>query len=792
MVAAKEDCALCGLEIHGSPVVRTFEGVEKHFCCQGCSRIYQVAHENNMLDQVLTQPKRKPMKFADIRFKPGETAYFSIRGMWCAGCAVAAEHVLKHQEGIKNVDVSFAAERGRIQYDPALVDLNTVLQSLNGLGYASSLLSDAGDQRAERGREHTLYQLLTALAFGMQVMFFYLEQLYPLYVSGQSSTPDVRRLHYIVWMLTTPVFFYGGYSFLLGAWRALKARTATMDTLVAMGTFSAYSYSVYVTLSGRGEAYFDSVTMITTFVMLGRYLETLGGAEARKGIRKLLNLQPDKAWLKADNTWKEVRTNTLKIGDIILIKPGQRVPADAEIQDGQAALDEALLTGESLPVSKGAGDIIFAGTLVTDSALTCSVTRLDQDTKLAHITQLVEQTLAAKPPIQRLADIASAYFTFGILGVAILTFLGWLSAGHGIAQSLLTAVAVLVVACPCALGLATPFALTVTLGRATQAGILVRNPAALETAAGIKTMAFDKTGTLTLGEMAVVSAEVNPKIELNEEELLCLAAAVEQYSEHPIAKAIVAACPGSVAVAREFQALRGMGVSARVDGQGDRRIMMGSLRFLGEDNDSVLATLEQDRSEMGQSVIWVGWDEVKAGFIALRDTPNPTAKETLQQLREKGIRLVMLSGDSSRTTKAMAAELKLTEFVGDCIPAEKLKLIQKWQENGEKVGMIGDGVNDAPALAQADLSITIIGGTDVAGETSDVVLMRPDLTLIPWFIHLCQRTRRVILQNLAWAFAYNLVVIPLAAFGIISPVIASVTMAASSVLVVGNSLRLRM
>ena len=791
MVAVKEHCALCGLEIHGSPVLQNFGGEEKHFCCQGCARIYQVAHENNMLDQVLTQPKRKPMKFADLRFKPGETAYFSIRGMWCAGCAVAAEHVLKQQAGIKNVDVSFAAERGRIQYDPAVADPNAILRSLSGLGYQSNLLSDVSDQSAERGREHTLYQLLTALAFGMQVMFFYLEQLYPLYAAGKSGTPDVRRLHFIVWMLTTPVFFYGGYSFLLGAWRALKARTATMDTLVAMGTLSAYCYSVYVTLSGKGLVYFDSVAMITTFVMIGRYLETLGGDAARKGIRKLLSLQPSEAWLNVGGVWREVPSDTLKIGDAILIKPGQRVPADAEIQEGQAAIDESLLTGESTPVGKNPGDIVFAGTLVTDGALTCEVRQLSHDTRLARITQLVERTLAAKPPIQRLADKASAYFTFGIVGISILTFLGWSGTGHDIARSLLAAVAVLVVACPCALGLATPFALTITLGRATETGILVRNPASLETAAKVSCMAFDKTGTLTRGALAVTSVEVNPGMGLKSEELLRLAASVEQFSEHPLAKAIVAACPVPLAAAGEFQSLRGMGASARVGGQDGRRVMVGSLRFLGEEGCGELAALAQARSERGESVIWIGWDGAKAGFIALRDAPNPSAKAALSRLRQAGIRLVMLSGDNPRTTGAIAAELGLKEFEGDCTPADKLKHIQTWQTEGERVGMIGDGINDAPALAQADLSATIVGGTDVAGETSDVMLMRPDLELIPWFIHLCHRTQRVIAQNLAWAFAYNLVVLPMAAFGIISPVIASVTMATSSILVVGNSLRLR-
>ena len=791
MVAANETCALCGLDIHSSPVSYAVDGEEKHFCCQGCARVYQVAHENNMLDQVLARPQPKPSGFTDVIFKPGETAYFSIGGMGCAGCAVAAERVLRNQPGIKTVDVSFAAERGRIQYDPAQVNPASALQRLDGLGYRSRLLSDAGEQRAERGQERTLLQLITAAAFGMQVMSLYITQLYPLYATRQFNAPEVRQLQYLVWLLATPVFFYGGSSILRGAWRALSARTATMDTLVALGTLSAYGYSVYVTLVGGGEVYFDSVTMITTFVMLGRYLETLGGAEARKGIRKLLNLQPDKAWRRVGDVWQEVPGSVLSLGDTILVKSGQRVPADAEIREGQAALDEALLTGESVPVNKGPGDMVFAGTLVTDSALTCRVTRLAQDTRLAHITQLVEQTLAAKPPIQRLADQASAYFTFGILGLAVITFLGWWSTGHAPAQGLLAAVAVLVVACPCALGLATPFALTIALGRTTQVGILVRNPAALEAAANMQRIIFDKTGTLTRGQMTVVATAVSPEMALAGDDLLCLAAAVEQYSEHPVAQAIMAACSSPLAAAGEFQALRGLGASARVVGQSGRRVMVGSLRFLGVNGHSPLTAQTQTRAEQGQTIVWVGWDEVTAGFIALRDEPNPTAREALRQLQVDGIRTVMLSGDSPRTTQAIAAELGLAEYEGNCTPAEKTARILAWQTAGERVGMAGDGVNDAPALAQADLSIAMAGGTDVAGETSDVVLTRHDLNLIPWFIRLSGRTNQIIRENLGWAFAYNLLAVPLAAFGIISPVIAAVTMAASSVLVVGNSLRLR-
>jgi Cu+-exporting ATPase len=354
----------------------------------------------------------------------------------------------------------------------------------------------------------------------------------------------------------------------------------------------------------------------------------------------------------------------------------------------------------------------------------------------------------------------------------------------------LAAVAVLVVACPCALGLATPLALAVSLGRTTRAGILVRNPVALETAAQVQRVVFDKTGTLTRGRMTVKEVVVSGD-GLSQDRLLCLAAAVEQYSEHPIARAVVEACSGPRPTADEFQALRGLGASARVVEQNEQRVMVGSPRFLDVSEDSPLKVQARSHADRGETVIWIGWGEGTAGFITLRDEPNPSSQGALSRLQADGIDAVMLSGDDPRTVQAVAAELGLTGYEGNCPPPDKATRVQEWQTAGERVAMVGDGVNDAPALAQADLSITVAGGSDVAGETSDVVLMRSDLALVSWFIHLSRRTRRIILQNLGWAFAYNLVSVPLAAFGLISPVVAATAMATSSLLVVGNSLRLR-
>ena len=785
MVDATSACDLCGLSIGDASIVRSFDGQEKHFCCSGCARVYEVARENNMLDQVRPKP-RPPAPILDL--SKTETAYFDVGGMWCAGCATAAEHVLRNRSGIRQADISFAAERGRMQYDPSLVDPTVVLQTLDSLGYRARLLSDPSEMHQERQQERTLRQLIVAAAFGMQVMLLYLVQLYPLYAVKQFDSPDVRRLQYLVWVLVTPVLLWGGSSFLRGAWRALRARTATMDTLVSLGTLSAYVYSIYVTLTGSGEVYFDSVAMITTFVMIGRYLETLGGAQARKDIRNLFKLQPDTAQKRINDDWQTVQARVLQAGDTILVKPGERIPADAEIVEGGGVVDESLLTGESVPAEKSVGDWVYAGTVTTDAALICRVTRSVGETRLAQITRLVDQTLSTKPPIQRLADRASAYFALGILAAVVLTGLAWILTGHPPAQAMLSAVAVLVVACPCALGLATPLALTVTLGRTTKAGILVRNPKALETAAQVQRIVLDKTGTLTMGRMSVVETVVDAPGGTDPADLLALAAAVERRSEHPIARAIVAATDASLPDAGGFQFLRGLGASAQVSGQ---RVMVGSAQFLGVEAGAPPMVTAQTHTRRGETVVWVGSDGRAKGFIVLRDTLNPTAKEALRQLETAQIRVVMLSGDDPRTTQATAAELGLSDYEGYCPPADKAVRIAAWQQDGTKVAMVGDGVNDAPALAQADVSITAAGGTDVAGETSDIVLTRTDLTLIPWLVVRARRTRRIILQNLGWAFAYNLVSVPLAAFGVISPVIAALAMATSSLLVVGNSLRLR-
>ena len=760
------NCDFCGMEITGDPVVDVIDNQEKKFCCHGCAQAYKNAHEAGMLSEI--QKKAEHGEMHSHKGTKEESAYFSVGGMWCAGCAAAAENVLKNQVGIKDVNISFAAERGRVTFDSDTVDIHATLEKLDKLGYQARVLGSLGEQKAEKKQENTLLQLIASLAFGMQVMFIYLTQLYPLYNTGDFVSQNVRNLQYLVWVLATPIMFFGGLSFLKGAWRALMARTATMDTLVAMGTLSAYSYSTYITLTGNGETYFDSIAMVTTFIMLGRYLEAIGGAQARKDIRHLLNLQPDKAWKREMDEWVQVKISSLLLGDTLLVKPGERIPVDGKVLNGEAAVNESMLTGESMPVEKTIGDNVYAGTLVQDDLIEIQVIEEVGQSRLAQITKIVEETLSQKPPIQRMADKASAYFAIGILVVAILTVVGWSLAGAGIGQALLTGVAVLVVACPCALGLATPLAVTVILGKTTQAGILVRNLESLETAAGVDRIVFDKTGTLTKGEMQLIDVYLSPDSPLKKEKLLQIAASAEQFSEHPIATAILLANEESLLNVKNVKVARGAGIHADFEEPINAVVKIGNLNFVGAEPDRELQNMVQTRSQQGEIAIWVGWNGRVQGVLLFRDELAPSSKSILKKLMEMGISPVMLSGDSKATTMAIADELGVVEFEGACSPEEKTKKIKDWQAGGDHVAMVGDGVNDAPALAQADLSITVMGGTAVAGETSDIILMQPDLNLIPWLIKKSRQTHRVIRQNLGWAFAYNLIAIPLASFGVIS------------------------
>jgi len=779
-------CELCGMTIMDDPVIRVVCGVEHCFDTDDCARLYNNAAEAGMLDEVLGDPPEHRIGLIQRLGLHHRTAFFRLDGMWCAACAKVSERVLKRGVGVIDAQVSFAAGKGRIDYDPSATDIPALMREIGKLGY-NATLEGGGEAEASSGaEERLLIQVIVAFAFGMQEMVLYIVRLYPAYHVGDFGSPSVRAVQWLALALATPALFFGGWTFLRGATMELRTRTPGMDTLVALGTLSAYTFSVWATWHGGYPTYFDSVTMIVQFVVLGRFIEMAGGARARKDVRGLMELQPESAWVRSAETG-ELRAQSawqIKPGATIVVKPGERVPLDAVVTEGSAHADEALLTGESAAVSKVEGDTLWAGTLVTDGSLTARVERNVDGSRLSAIRALVETTLSSRAPAERLADRASLVLTIGVISLALVTGIAWAATGHDAARSLITAVAVLVVACPCALGLATPLAISVALGGTAREGVLVRNGAALETAGQTSLVVLDKTGTVTLGRLEVAATGGASR-----EELLEAAAAAEQYASHPLATAILAATSASPA-ATGFSATPGMGVSATLV-DGGRIVRVGRVEMMPVEPAPALAASAEQSANAGHTVVWVGLGEEVLGFIALRDEIDPLAAPAVAELAARGLGPVLLSGDSEQTTRTVAAELGIERFAGRLTPEAKAAYVGELRDGGAKVAMVGDGVNDAPSLALADLSITVAGGADIAGQTSDVVLNRDDLELVPWFLTASASTRRVIRQNLGWAIGYNAVTLPLAAFGVITPGIAAITMACSSLLVVGNSLRLR-
>jgi heavy metal translocating P-type ATPase len=778
------ECELCGMEIMGDPVIRVVQGSEHCFDTDDCARIYERAAKAGMLDQVLADPPERRLGLVRRLGLHQETAFFTLDGMWCAACAKVVEKVLRQGEGVFDAQVSFAAGKGRIDYDPRATDLKELIHRIERLGYIPRIEGSPESEKSGRAEERLLIQVLVAWAFGMQEMVIYIVRLYSAYAAGDFVSSQVRTVQVLALVLAAPALFYGGSTLLRGAVQELRTRTPGMDTLVALGTLSAFGYSAWATIVGGYPTYFDSVAMIVQFVMLGRYIEMAGGARARKDVRGLMELQPERAWvLGPSGTLHETPAWQLKAGHTIVVKPGERVPVDATVTEGGGHADESLLTGESATVPKHDGDTIWAGTLVVDGSLTARVDHGVDASRLAGIRTLVETTLSSRAPAERLADRVSLILTLGVISLAVVTGVGWSLAGAGLSRSLITAVAVLVVACPCALGLATPLAISVALGGSARKGVLVRNGGALENAGETSLVVLDKTGTVTLGRLEVSGSAGSPRAEL-----LRTAASVEQYSEHPLAAAIVAASTPPDP-ARDFATTAGLGASATL-GDGTR-VVVGRLEAMPAQPSQELAQQARAHGADGETVVWISRAEKVLGFLALRDEIDPAARGAVARLRDRGLGPVLLSGDSEETTQAVAAELGIARHTSRLTPELKAAEIARLQSEGARVAMVGDGVNDAPSLARADLSVTVAGGTDIAGQTSDIVLDRDDLGLVPWFISAAGSTRHIIRQNLGWALAYNAVALPLAALGVITPAIAAIAMASSSLLVVGNSLRLR-
>jgi Cu+-exporting ATPase len=711
-----------------------------------------------------------------------ETFDLAVRGMTCASCVRRVERALGKVPGVESAAVNFATERARVRTGPG-VSTAQLVAAVKAAGYAATPVAKPAEEAArvaELRRRDGLRALAAALLSA------------PLVVGmvGDWTGLALMPAPWVQAVLATVIQIWLGARFYVAAWHAARGGSATMDLLVVLGTTAAWGLSMAtLLLSPAGHhpmapLYFESSALVVTFVLLGKWLEARATGQTAAAIHALIALRPDTARVRRDGKEAMVPLSALRVGDVVQVRPGERIPADGRVLEGHASVDEAMLTGEPLPAAKAPGDRVSEGTLNADGALAIAVAAIGDDTILAGIVRLVEGAQASKAPIQKLVDRVSAVFVPVVLCAAVLTFVGGWQFGLGAPAALLNAIAVLVIACPCALGLATPTAIMVGTGAAARAGILVRDADVLERAHAVGVVAWDKTGTLTEGKPRVT--DILPAEGVTEADILRLAAAVQAGSEHPLAAAVRARAEGvTVPPATQFRALPGRGATATVEG---RALRLGNQRLVADPGAFAerAAALEAE----GKTLAWLADGAGVLGVLAFGDTVKPDAARAVARLTAAGVRSVMLTGDSFGAARAVAASLGIADVRAALLPEDKSAEVTKLRAEGV-VAMVGDGINDAPALAAADVGIAMATGTDVAVSAAGIMLMRGDPGLVPDAIQVARRTRRTIAIGLMWAFGYNLIGIPLAATGWLSPVLAGAAMALSSVSVVANALTLR-
>jgi Cu+-exporting ATPase len=712
----------------------------------------------------------------------------SVTGMTCASCVRRVERALSRVEGVETAAVNFAAETARVTLG-APVPVEALIEAIEKAGYHARPLTDRERPNPAEQAKGTLVQLVGASVFAVPAVILAMA----MDIAGLHLLGDPQLHAWVVLFLATPVQFGLGWRFYRGAWAGLRQLNPNMDVLVALGTSVAYGYSAWVVLRGQFDThmYFDVSAAVLLFISMGKYFEETSKGSASQAIRALLAQAPETATVLRDGAEMEVPLDAVQVGDRLLVRPGQRIPVDGVVVDGFSAVDESMLTGESVPVERKPGDRVIGGTINQHGAITIEATAVGADAALQRLVRLVEEAQGSKAPVQRLVDQVAAVFVPVVILLAGVTFFAWgLLAGEW-QQGMTAAVAVLVVACPCALGLATPTAIMVGTGLGASRGILIRNAAVLERSRKLDVVVLDKTGTLTEGRPQV--SDVVPLGEMSRDELLRLAAAAESPSEHPLSRAVVDAAVEAgleVPPATRFEALTARGVQAMVDGRLVQVGNPGMFAELGYD----MGPLEPRIGELeaaGRTVALVAVDGTVVGLILLFDEVKPNARRAVEALRRLGLRVVMLTGDNARAAAAVAARVGITEYRAGVRPEEKLAFVRELQAQGLTVAMAGDGINDAPALAQADVGIAMSTGTDVAIETGDITLLHGDVAKIAEAIALSRETLTTIRQNLVWAFGYNVVALPVAALGLLNPVFAGAAMALSSVSVMANSLRLR-
>ena len=809
-----QSCFHCGQAIpEGDLVLKPIKGQEQHFCCHGCASVCEVIHEAGMEsfyrrtpDGELLSPPPPPNKDLDLLDYDEVQSQFvgdlankreitlMSEAIHCAACVWLIEHTMAKMDGLLLARVNFTNKQIKIRWDNSKIQLSDIIRKLNSIGYDANPYDPSASEEATKKANRDLLYRLGFAGFAMMNTMWFAVALY----TGAADDPEYRNyFHWLLLVISTITLAYSGQPFLKGAWTSIKSKSVGMDVSISLGMLTTYFYSVWVTVypGHSGEVYFDTLIDFMFLLLIGRYLEAISKNKAIDASRRLMDLQPKVARKLTESEELVVPVRALARGDFISIKPGEKIAVDGTITQGQSMINEAMLSGESKEISKTIGQRVNAGTINVDGNLTVEVEHILQDTQLGKIVHMVEEAQGSKAPIQRTADIIMPWFVSVTISLALASFVYWIF-NADLEFAIITATAVLIITCPCAFGLATPMAIAVASGVSARNGILIKNGAVLETLHSTDHFVFDKTGTLTKGQMKLVAEHLYPNV--NREELLNIVGSIEKLSEHSLGDALVNSIKDEFnygynnwQTVNDFKAFPGKGVRGRI---GDKEYKIGTAGWLLEQNvvlsDEFIAKAQQ-HAQQARTAVWICENETVLAILFLEDEIRSDAVELIQRLKDKGKQVTLLSGDLQVVAESVAQQLGGMNVIAEVLPQDKNDVIKQLQKQGQSVAMIGDGVNDAPALVRANVGIALGSGTDVSMESADIVLMNNEIMAVDTVLALSVRTLKTIKQNIASSISYNIIMVPLAMSGALTPLIAAITMPISSLIVIGNAARIR-